>query len=114
VLLSPEGGAGRLATAGTIRDLRSPNFGVAMLVIVGKQDPNDKGQAKRIYDLMAAGQKKDEPERVYMLSPNLKDRGVQMMGKLKDQVEDPIVTFLDRHLRQLDVPWRDRRNKVTE
>lgn len=114
VLLSPEGGAGRLATAATIRDLRSPIFGVAMLVIVGKQDPNDKGQAKRIFDLMAAGQKKDEAERVYMLTPNLKDRGVLMMGKVKDQVEGPILTFLDRHLRQLDVPWRDRRNKVTE
>ncbi|MBX3443953.1 MAG: hypothetical protein KF774_16210 [Planctomyces sp.] len=113
VMVSPDSGAGRLSTARTITFLRGPQLGVAMLVLVGAQDPQDKGQATKVYDLMAAGQRRNDPQRVYMLTPNLKDRGLGLFGKLTDQVEEPTLNFLNRHVKEYDSPWRDRRNKVT-
>jgi hypothetical protein len=112
VLLSPDTGAGRLSTARTINVLKDPQLGVALLVVVGQADTMDKGQAKKVFELMEKGQRRGE-QRVYMLSPNLKDRGLGLVGKLPDQVENPILKFLEMHVKQLNSEWRDRRNRVT-
>jgi len=113
VLLSPDSGAGRMATSKSINFLRNPQLGVALLVIVGQKDSGDKGQAKKLYELMETGQRKDETPRVYMLSPNLKDRGLGLIGKMPDAVEAPMIKFLDMHVAQAPSEWRDRADKVT-
>lgn len=114
VLLSPESGGGRIASTKSINFLKNPQFGIAFLVISGAHDTTDKGQATKLFELMQTGQRKDETQRVYMLSPNLKDRGVFLMGKTPEAVEIPIADrFLKMHLADVLSEWRDRRNQVT-
>ncbi len=112
VLLSPDTAAGRLIANKGLNVIRSPALGVGMLVISGKQDTADKGQSKKIFELMEKAQRKDET-RVYMISPTLRDRELGLIGKAPDQVEVPIRNFLNKHVKEFPSTWRDRKNKVT-
>ena len=112
VLLSPEMAAGRLTATKALNVLRTPQFGVAMLVVSGSQDTADKGASKKIFELMEKSQKKDD-KRVYLISPNLKDRELGLIGKAPDQVEVPIRNFLIKHVKDFPSSWRDRKNKVS-
>jgi hypothetical protein len=112
VLLSPEMSAGRLNSNRALNVLRAPALGVAMLVVVGAQDTVDKGQSKKVFELMEKAQRKDE-KRVYMVSPPLRDRELGLIGKVPDQVEVPIRNFLNKHVKEFPSAWRDRKNKVT-
>jgi len=112
VLLSPETSAGRLNSNRALGVLKAPALGVAMLVVAGSQDTLDKGQAKKVFEIMDKAQKKDE-KRIYMLSPPLRDRELGLIGKAPDQVEVPIRAFLNKHVKEFPSAWRDRKNKVT-
>ncbi|QDT52066.1 Alpha/beta hydrolase family protein [Caulifigura coniformis] len=112
VLLSPEMSAGRLNSNRAMSLIKSPNAGIAMLVVVGAQDTADKGQSEKVFELMEKAQRKDE-KRVYKLSPALRDRELGLIGKVPDQVEVPIRNFLNKHVKEFPSAWRDRKNKVT-
>ena len=112
VLLSPETSAGRLNSNRALNVLRAPALGVAMMVVVGAQDTADKGQSKKVYELMEKAQRKGD-QRVYMMSVPLKDRELGLIGKVPDQVEVPIRNFLNKHVKDFPSQWRDRKNKVT-
>lgn len=112
VLLSPETSAGRLNANRALNVIKAPLFGVGMLVVAGSQDTVDKGQSKKIFDIMEKAQRKDE-KRVEMLTPALKDRELGLIGKVPSQVEVPIRTFLNKTVKEFPSPWRDRKNKVT-
>jgi len=112
VLLSPEMSAGKLTSNRALNVLRVPAAGIAMLVVVGAQDTADKGNAKKVFELMDKAQAKNE-KRVYMVSPQLRDRELGLIGKAPDQVEVPIRNFLNKHVKEYPSAWRDRKNKVT-
>jgi hypothetical protein len=112
VLLSPEMAAGRLNSTKALNVIRTPGVGIAALVVVGAQDTADKGNAKKMFEIMEKGQAKNE-KRVYMVSPQLRDRELGLIGKLPDQVETPIHNFLNKHVKEFPSAWRDRKNKVT-
>ncbi len=110
VLLSPDAAAGRLQTNKSLVFLNKQNL--AFLFIVGKQDAADKGSAKNCYKACGGGTKKAE-KRVYLLEPDMKDRGTDLFGKAPQLVEVPVLTFLDEHLKKLTtVPWVDRRSRL--
>jgi pimeloyl-ACP methyl ester carboxylesterase len=113
VLLSPEMTAGRLTSNRALNVLRAPALGVAMLVISGAEDTLDKGNSKKIYELMDKAQNKKDDKRVYLLSPKLRDRELGLIGKVPGEVEIPIRTFLNKHVKEFPSAWRDRKNKVT-
>jgi len=113
VLLSPDSTAGRLLTTRSINYLRNPQMGIALLVVAGKKDPIDKGHTKKLYDLFKGSAKVEEgAERVYISDPDLKDRGTDLLLKAPRLVEGPIVKFLVKHVKDVIVPWRDRRSKL--
>ncbi len=112
VLLSPETTSGRLTTNRALNVIKAPLFGVGMLVVAGNQDALDKGQSKKIFDVMEKAQKKDQ-QRVYQVSPPLKDRELNLIGRNPNQVEVPIREFLNKHVRDFPSAWRDRKSKVT-
>jgi pimeloyl-ACP methyl ester carboxylesterase len=111
VLLSPETSAGRMNINRAMTVLRATP-GIAMLIVEGKQDPQDKGQSRKIFEQMDKAQGKGE-KRAYMVSPASKDRELNLMGKFPDQVEVPIRNFFIKYVKDANSPWRDRRNKVT-
>jgi hypothetical protein len=112
VLISPENGGAGGTFAKSVTFLRNPQFGIGMLVLVGTHDTKDKGQAKKVFELMSAGQLKDE-NRVFMQAADLKDRGLGLVGKAPNEVEDNILLFLDLEVKQNTSVWRDRRSKLT-
>ena len=112
VLLSPETSAGRLNANRALNVIRQPLGGIAMLVVSGAQDSLDKGQSKKTFELMEKAQGKNE-KRVYMVSPALKDRELNLIGKVPEQVDNPIRNFLNKHVKEFPSAWRDRKNKVT-
>jgi len=112
VLLSPEMAAGRLNSTKALNVIRTPAAGIAMMIVAGAQDTGDKGNAKKVFEIMDKAQAKNE-KRVYMLSPALRDRELGLIGKAPDQVETPIHNFLNKHVKEFPSAWRDRKNKVT-
>jgi hypothetical protein len=112
VLLSPEMSAGRLTSNKALNVIKNPLGGMCMLVVAGAQDTLDKGNSKKVFDIMEKAQRKDE-KRVYMLSPKLRDRELGLIGKSPAEVEQPIREFLNKHVKEFPSAWRDRKNKVT-
>jgi hypothetical protein len=109
VLLSPSQNAGSLNVLGPLRTLRDPRLGVALLVVYGTQDSDDKGVSQRVYQNMTGPpQNKD---RVEIKEFPVKFRGTDLTAK-NIFVEVPILQFLDKHLLQLDSEWRDRRSRL--
>ncbi len=111
VMLSPDSVSGRLQTTRAMNYLRNPQFGIALLVIAGKKDTLDKGTSKKLYDLFK-GKGEASLERVYISDPDLKNRGTDLLLKAPNLVEGPIVKFLVKHVKDVVVPWRDRRSKL--
>ncbi len=109
ILLSPDAAAGRLQTNKSLVFLNKQNL--AFLFFVGKQDGADKGAAKNCFKACAGGTKKAEG-RVYLLEPDMKDRGTDLLGKATQVVEVPMLKFLEEHLKNLKVPWVDRRSRL--
>ncbi len=109
ILLSPDPSAGRLQANKSLVYLNKQNL--AFLFIVGKQDGADKGAAKNCFKACGGGTKKAEG-RVYLLEPDMKDRGTDLFGKLPPLIEQPVLDFLEKHLKKITVPWVDRRSRL--
>lgn len=109
VLLSPSQTAGRLNILGPLRFLRDPRLGVAVLVIYGNQDPDDKGVSQRVFQNMSSNA--SNKDRVSIEEYPVKFRGTDLMGK-RILAEVKILSFLDQHLLKLDSEWRDRRSRL--
>ena len=109
ILLSPESTAGRLSLNKSLVYLNKQNL--AFLFMVGKQDAADKGAAKNAFKACGADSKKSIG-RVELHEPDLKDRGTDMLGKALAVVELPILLFLQKHLKEITVPWVDRRSRL--
>ncbi len=114
VLLSPEDVVPGLSTGKPLLDLRNPAFGIAFLFCYGTKDRADRGGSRKMYQKVAGiPQNKD---RTYLKSYNYKLRGTELIGK-KIRVEEHILAFLDKHLKQLNGPtdvWRDRESKLVQ
>lgn len=109
VMLSPSQTAGSMNILGPMKLLRDPRIGMAVLVIYGTQDPDDKGVSKRVFQNMAGNPK--NKDRVLLKDYEVKFRGTDLTAK-SILVEVPILQFLDQNLLKLDVEWRDRRSRI--
>ena len=109
VLVSPNTAAGRLSTSKSLVYLTKQNL--AIVTLVGKGDGADKGAAKNCYKAAGGGVKKNE-ERVYLLEPDMKERGTDLFGKAPQFIEAPVLNFLERHIKKLTIPWADRRSRL--
>lgn len=108
VMISPELSVGQLSAPRAITFLRRPMLNLALLVVVGADDDQDKGQAQKLFDAFASANKGSD--RMEILSPKVKNRGISLMtnGLVYQSVE----RFLDTRLKAIDSPWRDRRSRL--
>lgn len=109
VLLSPSQNAGALNILGPLRTLRDPRLGVAVMVVYGTQDSEDKGVSKRVYQNMTGPP--ENKDRVEIKEFPVKFRGTDLTAK-RIFAEVPILQFLDKNLLQLQSEWRDRRSRL--
>lgn len=109
VLISPQTSFHGLIMSPAITELRNKDFGVSFLVCVGKEDPQDKGQAKKIFDQASA--LPDSDKRMYKYDYPGKLRGTDLLGR-RLGIEEHILAFFEKHLKELDSQWRDRESKL--
>jgi len=106
ILLSPQQNLQGLSLAQPLKGLGSPQLGVACLVAVAQKDSQDKGQAKKSFDQVSSLPGSDQ--RMYFREYPGNARGTDLLGR-KTKLEDNMSNFLGKHLRDLDIPWTDRR-----
>jgi pimeloyl-ACP methyl ester carboxylesterase len=108
VLLSPNEQVPGLQIAPSLARLRM--IPMQAMIGVSKGDSHDKGDAKKIFDLL--GGKRVDPERqhLYFVEYGGKLRGTDLLGQSGQKVEANIYNFLDKHVKQLPIKWRDRRS----
>ena len=114
VLLSPEDAAGRLKTTNPLKFLSKPEMEFSLQVIVGDQDPKDKKQASRLFNII--GGNKKNVDRVELIPLEMrKEHGTDLLlikGKESAVIALPIVKFLDKQVKDLNIPWQDRRSRI--
>lgn len=109
-LLSPQGNFPGLPLGKVVGNLRNPLFNVAVYVGVGKEDPKDKGQARKIFDQFAAPPNSDK--RMYFEEFKASLHGTQLLGKPNINVELRLLAFFDKHLKKFESNWIDRRSRL--
>lgn len=106
VLISPQQNLQGLGLAQPLKGLGAPPLGIAVLVAVAQKDAQDKGQAKKTFDQVSAAPGSDQ--RMYFREFPGTARGTELLGR-KTKLEDTMANFLGKHVRDLDIPWTDRR-----
>ena len=92
------------------------NKQIAVMICTGS-DPKEEAQAKKIFNMVnppVVGNKERETlnsERMYLKVYTPKLAGTDLLEKKEVGIEDYMAGFFDKHLKKLDIPWRDRRNK---
>lgn len=113
VLLSPSMTAGSINIMSSMRQLRDPRAAIAMLVLVGKEDPPHARTARTIERAVRPSDPEGENQRSYFVEfPNVKFSGADLLGKTNIPTDVLIGNFLDKHLVKLDSPWQDRRSRL--
>ena len=110
VLLSPETTAGKVNLAKSLKFLQTPALQISFLIIAGSRDAQDRNQARNAYQIVSANRRNDD--RTYFERPNTNARGTDLLANPAAKAEIPILNFLDKHLKQLDIEWRDRRSRL--
>ncbi|MGQ0635109.1 MAG: alpha/beta hydrolase family protein [Planctomycetaceae bacterium] len=110
VLISPQNSFHGLPLPKAISDLRAPQYRVAFMFCVGEDDADDKGQAKKLYEQVKAVEGKEQ--RAYFQQYPGKLHGTEMLRQPNRKLEGHMLTFLTKHLRDLEPSWRDRESRL--
>ena len=110
VLISPMGSLPGMPTTVAIRELREPERKISFLFCVGAEDPQDKGETKKMHQ-QVVGRARDTAERIFYETYPYNLRGMALIGK-KLKIEAHIVGFLKKTLFELEDEWQDRRSRL--
>jgi pimeloyl-ACP methyl ester carboxylesterase len=114
VLISPEEKYQGILMPKLLPILKDPDKQISFLVCAGS-DLKDEAQAKKIFDMInppISGNKDNRAnsERMYLKTYPAKLTGTDLLDQ-KLGIEDLMNGFFDKHLKNLDIQWRDRKNK---
>ena len=109
VLLSPEPSCPGVSTAKPIKALK--NLNVAFLLCVGTNDKLHKRRAETLFKQLGGENQPAKKKRIYLKQYDVKLRGTDLIGK-KIGTEPFIFAFLDQHLKQRQIAWRNRKSKL--
>lgn len=134
VLLSPVNQAGRLSAPRAANFLKRPDVAIGIFVAVGSEDRLDGGfaerlakqfQAKPVEELNAKApesaespapspidQKKTFVPPVVIGTYNTPLRGTDLIGQPGMLTELHIMQFLDKSVKELEIPWRNRKSRI--
>lgn len=109
VLLSPEESLPRVNTTKVLRSLANPAKQVAFLIGVGTKDSLDKGASKKMYQIVSGNAR--NKDRTYLQTYPYNMRGTDLVSRVP-KVKGHILAFFDKHLKELNSPWVDRRSRL--
>ncbi len=110
ILLSPDEQIPGLAAPQSLQRLRA--IGIRAMIGFSKGDTHDKGTAKKTYEHLAPKKVAEDKQYVYLLEYEGKLRGTDLLNQEDQKVETNIFNFLDKHVKQLPIEWRDRRSRL--
>jgi len=106
VLVSP------VLSVGKVNATRAANFlktrPIAFAIVAGTRDPEDKGSADKINQIVSSIRKNQE--RIEFIRPDTNARGTDLFGS-QARPEPPILKFLDKNVKDLKVPWQTRKSR---
>jgi pimeloyl-ACP methyl ester carboxylesterase len=108
VLISPQTSYQGIVMPRALAELKNPQWNVSFLVCSGT-DSQDKAQAKKVFDQITVPPENEK--RMYKQEFPSKLHGTDLLGKGLT-IENIIVGFLNKHIKPLDIPWRDRKSKL--
>lgn len=108
VLVSPVLSVGRVNANRSSNYLKNPTFRIAFAIVAGTRDAEDKGSAQKIHQILAGP--RQNAERVEFIRPDTNARGTDLFGT-QSRIEPPILTFLDKHVRDLKSTWQTRKSR---
>jgi hypothetical protein len=110
VFISPLTSLPRMNTVKSISFLKELGKRMSFLICVGDSDSLDRGTAKKLFQQLG-GEAPDGKDHIYLQSyPKNKLRGTQLLGK--SGIEKHMDVFLDKHLNDLSIEWRDRQSRL--
>lgn len=116
VLISPEEKYHGILMSKLMPELKDPAKNIAILLCTGN-DAREEAQARKIFEMISppiAGNKdkRQNADRMYLPSKPFQAKltGTDLLDQ-KLGIEDGMVNFFNKHLKSLEIPWRDRRNK---
>ena len=112
VLISPEEQLSGMNTNDAVQALRTPEWNVSFLVAYGNKDRKDAGTSQKLYKKLT--QVSENEHRMYLADYPIKLRGTDLFGQPGGRIESNILTFLDKHLKQLPDTWRDRKSPLVD
>lgn len=107
VLISPESTFEGVVLPRLLPELKDPAKNIAFLICTGTGA--DKAQAKKLFEQITKPEENEK--RMYNQEFASKLKGTDLLGKGLP-IEDTIVGFFNKHLKTLNIPWRDRRSKL--
>lgn len=123
-LLSPVNQTGRVSAVKAANFLRNPRVEVALFIAMGKDDRLDDGLAARLAKQFRA-QPVDKPaaeqpigDDTAFVPPYLVGtyptplRGTDLIGEPNVRTDLHLMQFLDKALKGLEIPWRNRQSRI--
>lgn len=110
VLLSPLESLSGLSVLNPIRFLRQT--GMAALIMYGS-DSGSRRTAAKIYQQMGGENQDEENQRLYQQAFDIKLQGTGLLGQ-GIGTEKLLVGFLKLHLRDKEIPWKDRKSRLAK
>lgn len=109
VFISPTGKTGNFSFSDSLHYLRNPELGISFLFVVGETDRFDNGLTQKYFNSVSSNGK--YADRVGLLKIPQPLRGAELLGK-KTGVEEQILSFFDKRLKNGGVEWRDRQSRL--
>ena len=114
VLISPEANLPRVSTNASTQLLKRPDLAVAFQVIYGEKDKQEKSirDAERLFKMLTVGVESEERMKLFKHPSGL--HGIELLGQRLGRytVDDYIISFLEKNLKQLEDPWRSRKSRL--
>lgn len=108
VLLSPDPSVAGLPLTDAIKMLKTPAFGVSLLMGVGTKDKLDKNAANKLYDQFSTPD--INKERMFFEQYETANRGAAVLAIPKAPTQ--VIGFLERFVQQANSEWRDRESRL--
>lgn len=111
-LISPQTNISGLAIGKPLAYLAEPQFNVAILMAMGSKAAGDKVTATKLFDQITKAP--DSTKRMFLEGYDAKLKGTELIGKPGIKLEDHMVTFFTKFLRDIPSEWRNRKSKLED
>ena len=111
-LISPSESAGPLKLTKALMALRNNAGIVAVYMAVGSEDRADNGITENTYDRLVAGMPQLEDRVILDEFDRIKVRGTELLNVRGLDLENRIVSFLNKNLKPLNDTWRTRQSRL--